>query len=185
LIERRNALSSLKVSLPLLFIILFAVISVIQNQAAPRKRILVLCTGNSARSQMAEGILRSLDPQLEVFSAGTEPASHINPNAVRVMQELNIDISQGKPKAVQQFLGQSFDYVITVCDDADKNCPRFSGKVGKRLHIGFVDPARASGSEEAVLTVFRRVRDEIKARFTDFYNREGKQGNASSPAGKN
>ena len=160
-------------------------VSTLQNQAAPRKRILVLCTGNSARSQMAEGILRSLDPHLEVFSAGTEPASRINPNAVRVMQELGLDISQGKPKGVQQFLGKSFDYVITVCDDADKNCPNFSGKVGKRLHIGFVDPAAATGSEEAILSVFRRVRDEIKVKFTDFYNQEIKLGSSSSPAGKN
>ena len=162
-----------------------AVIAAVHTHAVPMKRILVLCTGNSARSQMAEGILRSLNAQLEVFSAGTEPAARINPKAVRVMREINIDISQGKPKGVQQFLGGSFDYVITVCEDADKNCPTFSGKVSKRLHIGFVDPARATGSEEAVLSVFRRVRDEIKVKFTDFYNREIKQGPSSSPAGKN
>jgi len=177
-------LSALKVSVPLPFVILFAVISAIQTQAVSRKRILVLCTGNSARSQMAEGILASLDPQLEVFSAGTEPASRVNPNAVRVMHELSIDISEGKPKGVQQFLGKSFDYVITVCDDADKNCPNFSGKVGRRLHIGFADPARATGSEEAVLVVFRRVRDEIKTKFTDFYNQEIKHRRSSSPAGE-
>ena len=177
-------MSALKVSVPLLFVVLFAVIFALQTQAVARKRILVLCTGNSARSQMAEGILTSLDPQLEVFSAGTEPATRINPNAVRVMQEQGIDISKGKPKGVQQFLGKSFDYVITVCDDADKNCPNFSGKVGKRLHIGFVDPARATGSEEAILLVFRSVRDEINAKFTDFYNKEIKHGGSSSPAGK-
>lgn len=137
-----------------------------------KKRILVLCPGNSARSQMAEGILRSVDPALEVFSAGTQPAARINPHAVRVMQELEIDISKGKPKDVRQFINQSFDYVITVCDDADKNCPVFSGKVGKRFHIGFVDPAKATGSEEEILSVFRRVRDEIKVKFTQYYNKE-------------
>lgn len=177
-------MSALKTSVPLLFVVLFAVIAAFQTQAAARKRILVLCTGNSARSQMAEGILRSLDAQLDVFSAGTKPAARINPNAVRVMREISIDISQGKPKGVQQFLGESFDYVITACDDADKNCPHFSGKVGKRLHIGFVDPAAAAGSEEAVLSVFRGVRDEIKVKFTAFYNQEIKHGPSSSSAGK-
>ena len=160
------------------------IISILQSAPAPRTRILVLCTGNSARSQIAEGILRFLDPQLEAFSAGTEPAAHINPNAVRVMRELGIDISGGKPKGVQQFLGESFDYVITVCDEAGKNCPNFSGKVGKRLHLGFVDPAAATGSEEVVLSVFRRVRDEIKIKFTDFYNQEIKQEPSASSAGK-
>jgi arsenate reductase (thioredoxin) len=147
-------LSVLKAPVPLVFV-LFVVIVAVQTYAVPRKRILVLCTGNSARSQMAEGILRSLNSQLDVFSAGTEPAARVNPNAVRVMREINVDISQGKPKGVHEFLGESFDYVITVCDDADKNCPNFSGKVGKRLHLGFVDPAAATGSEEAVLSVFR------------------------------
>ena len=178
-------MSDLKSAMLLVTVVLVAATSVLQPQAAARKRILVLCTGNSARSQMAEGILRSLDAQLEVFSAGTQPAAHINPNAVRVMREINIDISQGKPKGVQQFLGESFDYVITVCDDADKDCPNFSGKVGKRVHLGFVDPAAAMGSEEAVLSVFRRVRDEIKVKFTDFYNKEIKHSRSPSPAGKN
>ena len=177
-------MSDLKASVPLVFVVVFAVIAAVQTHAVPRKRILVLCTGNSARSQMAEGILRSLDVQLDVFSAGTQPAARINPKAVRVMREINIDISQGKPKGVQQFLGESFDYVITVCDDADKNCPNFSGKVGKRLHLGLVDPAAATGSEEAVLSVFRRVRDEIKVKFADFYNQEIKHGPSASSAGK-
>ena len=143
-----------------------------QSHGDMKKRILILCTGNSARSQMAEGILRSLDVDLEVFSAGTRPAPRINPNAVTVMQELGIDISKGKPKDVRQFISQSFDYVITVCDDADKNCPVFSGKVGKRVHIGFIDPAKATGSEQEILSVFRRVRDEIKVKFTEYYKRE-------------
>lgn len=135
-------------------------------------RILVLCTGNSARSQMAESFLRSLDPRLEVWSAGTAPAAQVHPAAKQVMKEIGIDISQATPKSVSQFLGQSFDYVITVCDEADKNCPHFSGQVGKRLHVGFTDPAKAAGSEEEVLAVFRKVRDQIRSRFSDFYRHE-------------
>jgi arsenate reductase len=138
----------------------------------PKKRLLVLCTGNSARSQMTEGFLKSFDPRLEVFSAGTAPAPRINPYAVQVMKEVGIDISAGTPKNVRAFLGQSFDYVITVCDDADKNCPNFTGKVGKRLHIGFPDPAKATGTDEEKLAVFRRVRDDIKVRFRAFYENQ-------------
>jgi arsenate reductase len=137
-----------------------------------KKRILVLCTGNSARSQMTEGFLKSLDPRLEVYSAGTEPAARVNPYAVRAMQEIGINISGGRPKSVRQFLNQPFDYVITVCDDADKNCPFFSGKVGKRVHIGFVDPAKATGTEEHVMAVFRQVRDDIRQRFLAYYQTE-------------
>ncbi|PYV14503.1 MAG: protein tyrosine phosphatase [Acidobacteria bacterium] len=135
-------------------------------------RILVLCTGNSARSQMAEGFLRRLDPRLEVLSAGTEPAARVNPNAIRVMAELGIDISSHATKSVERFLDRSFDYVITVCDDADASCPRLRGPVGKRLHIGFTDPARETGGEEEVLEAFRRVRDEIGARFSGLYEGE-------------
>ncbi len=118
---------------------------------------------------MAEGFLKSFDPALEVYSAGTEPSSAIHPKAVRVMKEIGIDISRGQPKNVDQFLSQSFDYVITVCDHAKETCPAFSGKVAHRLHIGFDDPAEATGSEEEVLAVFRRVRDEIKNAFQEFY----------------
>src|SRR4051794_40700141 len=107
------------------------------------KRILVLCTGNSARSQMAAGFLKSLDARLDVYSAGTAPAPGINPHAVQAMREVGIDISGGTPKSVKQFVNQSFDYVITVCDDADKNCPIFTCKVAKRVHMGFIDPAKA------------------------------------------
>ena len=162
-------MSPLKTSWFPLLVVLFAVVA---TQASSGKRILVLCTGNSARSQMAEGILRSLDSRLEVFSAGTQPAARVNPNAIRAMREIGIDISQGKPKSVGQFTNQSFDYVITVCDDADKNCPVFTGKMGKRLHLGFPDPAKATGSEEQVLAVFRRVRDDIRTRFTEFHKKE-------------
>src|SRR5712692_5665345 len=97
----------------------------------PAKRILILCTGNSARSQMAAAFLKSFDSRLDVYSAGTEPAARINPHAVQVMREVGIDISGGRPKSVKEFVSQSFDYVITVCDGADKNCPNFSGKVAR------------------------------------------------------
>ena len=141
-------------------------------QASSEKRILILCTGNSARSQMAEGILRSFDSRLRVFSAGTRPAQTIHPKVIPVMKEIGIDMSYAKPKNVSEFLGQSFDFVITVCDDADKDCPLFTGLVRKRLHIGFTDPAKVTDSEEAMTTVFRQVRDAIKSNFADFYNRE-------------
>jgi arsenate reductase len=136
------------------------------------QRVLILCTGNSARSQMTEGFLKSFDSKLDVFSAGTAPAPKINPFAVRAMKEVGIDISGGSPKNVREFLGQPFDYVVTVCDDADKNCPTFRGKVGKRLHIGFPDPAKATGTDEERLAVFRTVRDDIKLRFRALYEKE-------------
>lgn len=143
-----------------------------QPQPLQKKRVLVLCTGNSARSQMTEGFLRSFDPGLEVYSAGTKPSARVNPYAIRVMKEVGIDISGGTPKSVKEFVDQSFDYVITVCDDADKNCPNFRGKVGRRLHIGFPDPARVEGTDEHKLTVFRNVRDDIRKSFGDLYDRE-------------
>lgn len=136
------------------------------------KRILILCTGNSCRSQMAEGFLKSFDDNLEVYSAGTKPAEKVNPNAIRVMKEIGIDISNNYPKDVEQFVDQSFDYVITVCDNAKETCPVFIGKVGKQLHIGFEDPAEAKGTEDEVLAVFRKVRDEIKKDFYEFYLKE-------------
>jgi arsenate reductase len=136
---------------------------------APKPRILVLCTGNSARSQMAAAFLKSFDPRLDVYSAGTQPAARINPHAVASMKEVGIDISAGVPKSVAQFTSQSFDYVITVCDDADRNCPNFSGKVAHRVHIGFPDPAAATGSEDHIMAVFREVRDGIRQKFSDYY----------------
>jgi arsenate reductase len=123
---------------------------------------------------MAEGLLKSLDPNIEVYSAGTQPSVHVNPAAIQVMQEIAIDISHGLPKSVDQFLKDSFDYVITVCDDADQNCPVFTGQVKCRLHMGFADPARATGNEEEVLAIFRAIRDQIKARFVEFYDRDVK-----------
>jgi len=133
------------------------------------KRILILCTGNSCRSQMAEGYLKSFDENLEVFSAGTQPAEKVNPFAVKAMKEIGIDISTGIAENVDKYLPQSFDYVITVCDNAKETCPVFIGKVKHRLHIGFDDPADGVGSEEEVMPVYRRVRDEIKKDFYDFY----------------
>ncbi len=132
-------------------------------------KILILCTGNSCRSQMAEGFLKSFDPGIEVVSAGTEPSSVIHPKAVKVMQEINIDISGGRPKNVDNFINNTFDYVITVCDDAREACPVFSGEVTHRLHIGFEDPAKVEGTEEEILSAFRRIRDEIKRDFSKFY----------------
>lgn len=134
-----------------------------------KKKILILCTGNSCRSQMAEGFLKSFDSELEVFSAGTKPAERVNPKAIQVMKEVGIDISKNYPKDVEQFVNEAFDYVITVCDNAKETCPVFTGKVGKQLHIGFEDPAEATGTEEEVLFVFRKVRDEIKEEFWNFY----------------
>jgi len=132
-------------------------------------RILILCTGNSCRSQMAEGFLRSFDPSLEVVSAGTKAASGVHPYAIRVMGEVGIDLSRNFPKTVDQFLHLSFDYVITVCGNAKESCPVFLGEVKHRLHIGFDDPADARGTEEEILGVFRRVRDEINTDFRRFY----------------
>lgn len=139
------------------------------------KRILILCTGNSCRSQMAEGFLKSFDKNLEVFSAGTNPSSQVHPKAIQVMKEVGIDLSKNYPKMVDKFLNDSFDYVITVCDNAKETCPVFIGKVGKQLHIGFEDPADAKGTEEEILNTFRRIRDEIKKDFYEFYLNEIKK----------
>jgi arsenate reductase len=119
---------------------------------------------------MTAGFLKSWDSRLDVYSAGTNPSPKINPFAIRAMKELNIDISAGYPKPVTQFVGQSFDYVITVCDDADKNCPNFTGKVGKRLHIRFPDPAKATGTDAQKMAAFRSVRDDIRKRFRNLYD---------------
>lgn len=135
------------------------------------RRVLILCTGNSARSQMAEGLLRSLsENRFEVYSAGTHP-SVVNPLAVEAMSERGIDISRQRSKSVDEFKEQEFDYVITVCDHANENCPIFPGQT-KRTHWSFDDPAAASGSEEERLNVFRRVRDEIATRLDEFVGGE-------------
>jgi arsenate reductase len=134
-----------------------------------RLKVLILCTGNSCRSQMAEAFLKSFDPKLEVHSAGTQPALRVHPKAIAVMKEASIDISTATPKHVDQFLKEQFDYVITVCDQAKETCPVFTGQVHQRLHIGFDDPAEATGSESEVTSEFRRIRDEIKQQFYRFY----------------
>jgi arsenate reductase (thioredoxin) len=131
--------------------------------------ILILCTGNSCRSQMAQGFLQSFDNEITVCSAGTEPAARVNQTAVKVMQEVGLDISQHKPKLVDIYLKDEWDYVITVCDDAKETCPVFIGKVKHRLHMGFKDPSHATGTDEYVLSEFRRVRDEIKKSFYTLY----------------
>lgn len=135
-----------------------------------KAKILVLCTGNSCRSQMAEGFLKSFDSELEVFSAGVNPATVVSSKAVKVMAEISIDISSYFPKNVDRFIADEFDYVITVCDHAKETCPVFTGKVKNRLHIGFEDPAEAKGTEEEIMAVFRKVRDEIKIGFKKFYD---------------
>ncbi|MBI4648440.1 MAG: arsenate reductase ArsC [Bacteroidia bacterium] len=132
-------------------------------------KILILCTGNSCRSPMAEGFLKSFDNKLEVYSAGTFPADFVNSNSVKVMKEVGIDISAHKPRNVNEFLSESFDYVITVCDSSKEICPVFAGKVKHFLYHGFEDPYMTSGTPEEILSVYRRVRDEIKDWFYNFY----------------
>jgi arsenate reductase (thioredoxin) len=125
--------------------------------------ILILCTGNSCRSQMAEYFLKSIDPALDVHSAGTHPAAAVHPKAAEVMREAGIPLDSAFPKSVDRFLHRPFDYVITVCDHARETCPVFTGTVLHRLHIGFDDPAEAVGTEEEMRSVFRRIRDEIRS----------------------
>lgn len=140
-------------------------------------KVLILCTGNSCRSQMAHGFLQSFDKDLSVFSAGTKPAEKVNPKAVEVMKEAGVDISGHNPHNVTEYLDEPWDYVITVCGGANENCPVFTGDVKHRLHIGFDDPSDANGSDEFVASEFRRVRDEIIVRFKKFYNDELKSQN--------
>lgn len=134
---------------------------------ADKKRVLILCTGNSARSQMAEGLLRhDAGDRFDVASAGTKPGQ-VRPEAIAVMKELDIDIFGHRSKSVDEFSGRSFDYVLTVCDNAKESCPIFPGHAN-RLHRNFEDPAAVQGSEEHRLAVFRRVRDEIRSYLKAF-----------------
>ena len=133
-------------------------------------KILILCTGNSCRSQMAHGFLQSFDRKLFVRSAGTQPAEKVNPIAIQVMKEAGIDISGHIPCHIDQFLEEEWDFVITVCDHANETRPMFTGKVKHRLHIGFEDPSLVSGNDENKLSEFRRVRDLIKNEFYKFYH---------------
>jgi arsenate reductase len=132
-------------------------------------KVLILCTGNSCRSQMAHGFLQSFDKNIEVHSAGTVPANKVNQKAATVMAEAGIDISSHVPKYVNQYINMEWDYVITVCDDANETCPVFIGKVKNRLHFGFEDPSHATGTDEFILGEFRRIRDLIRQRFYNFY----------------
>ena len=131
-------------------------------------KVIVLCTGNSCRSQMAQGFLKSYYPDWEVLSAGTNPAERVNPYAIKVMAEKGIDITGEHPKLVDEFISDAFDYVVTVCDGAKEVCPVFIGKVKHRLHISFEDPSDAVGTEEQVLPVYRKIRDQIGDRFSKF-----------------
>ena len=134
---------------------------------ADPKHVLILCTGNSARSQMAEGLLRQQrGDQFEVFSAGMEPG-RVNPLAIEAMREIGIDISDHRSKSVDEFIGQEFDYVITVCDKAKESCPIFPGKA-QRIHWSIDDPAAAEGDEAIRFAIFRRLRDEIRERLRSF-----------------
>ena len=133
-------------------------------------KILILCTGNSCRSQMAHGFLQSFDKELMVCSAGTEATGKLNPKAVEVMKEIGIDISHHTSDSVGKYLGEEWDYVITVCGGANETCPAFMGKVQKRLHIGFDDPTYATGSDDFIMSEYRRVRDEIYEKFKSLYS---------------
>ena len=117
---------------------------------------------------MAEGFLKSFNPELEVFSAGTKPSDRVHPKAVEVMKEKGIDLSDNYPRKVDEFLEDALDYVITVCGHAKENCPVFHGEVKHRLHIGFEDPAEATGTEEEIYVEFRRIRDEIQEKMSTF-----------------
>jgi arsenate reductase len=132
-----------------------------------KKRVLFLCTGNSARSQMAEGFLRHLaGEKFDVFSAGVNP-TQVNPLAIKVMAEAGVDISKHKSKSAMEFIGQKFDYVITVCDNAKQTCPVFPGKYEK-IHWSLEDPAEVQGSEEERIITFRRIRDKIEHNIKDW-----------------
>nr|WP_262482614.1 arsenate reductase ArsC [Bacteroides reticulotermitis] len=132
-------------------------------------KILILCTGNSCRSQMAHGFLQSFDPRLLVYSAGTKASGQVNPQAIEVMRQAGVDISHHTSNSVELYLADEWDYVITVCGGANESCPTFSGKVKNRLHIGFDDPSEATGTPDFIQSEYIRVRDEIKVKFLALY----------------
>ena len=132
-------------------------------------KVLILCTGNSCRSQMAHGWLQSFDQSLTVCSAGTQASGKLNEKAVKVMAEAGVDISHHTSDSVDKYLKDEWDYVITVCGGANEECPAFFGKVKHRLHIGFDDPSHAVGTDEFIWSEFIRVRDEIKEGFYKLY----------------
>ncbi len=132
-------------------------------------KVLVLCTGNTGRSQMAHGFLESYGKDLAVYSGGVKAEKRVNPRAVLVMRELGIDISDHTPHMVDEYIDEDWDYVITVCDNANETCPIFNGKVKHRLHMGFEDPSKAQGDYDFVMTEFRRIRDAINDQFFKLY----------------
>jgi arsenate reductase len=132
-------------------------------------KVLIICTGNSCRSQMAQGFLQSLNKDLFVCSAGTIPSGKVSEKAIAVMNEVGVDISQYKSKSVEIFLEEAWDYVITVCDDANETCPVFPGRVKNRLHFGFEDPSKVKGTEEHIMDEFRRIRNKIRDKFSELY----------------
>ncbi len=140
-----------------------------------KMKILILCTGNSCRSQMAHGFLESFDKRMTVCSAGTEASGKLNQKAVAAMKDFGIDISHHTSDSVEKYLGEEWDYVITVCGGANENCPVFIGKVKNRLHIGFDDPSHVTGTEEYIWSEFIRVRDEIRDGFYKLYKEEIEQ----------
>lgn len=129
-----------------------------------KQKVIFLCTGNSARSQMAEALVNAQLDGWQAVSAGTQPAERVNPYALRALAEIGIQTEGSQPSHVQEFLSQSFDLVVTVCDDANENCPVWLGE-GKRVHVGFPDPAKATGTDDAIMDVFRTVRDDIAQRL--------------------
>ncbi len=134
-------------------------------------KVLILCTGNSCRSQMAHGFLQSFAPTWTVASAGTEASGKLNAKAVEVMKELGVEISHHTSDSVEKYLCEEWDYVITVCGGANESCPTFTGKVKHRLHIGFDDPSETIGTSEEIQADFIRVRDEIRKAFFELYNK--------------
>ncbi len=132
-------------------------------------RILIVCTGNSCRSQMAQGILQSFDKNIEVRSAGTAPGREVNTWAIKVMAEAGIDISHNYPKPVEMYLNYEWDYVITVCDQARESCPVFIEKVKHRLHFGYEDPTFLGGTEEHIIDEFRKLRERMKKELYEIY----------------
>jgi len=137
-----------------------------------KRHVLFLCTGNSCRSQMAEGLVNAfLGDRYEAYSAGTEPTGYVHPLAIRVMREIGVDISHQRSKSTDEFRDVAFDLVITLCDDAAENCPVWLGS-GVRVHLGFPDPAQARGSDEEIMQAFSKVRDQIDERIRAWLARQ-------------
>lgn len=135
-------------------------------------RVLILCTGNSCRSQMAHGFLQSFDSRLQVYSAGTEASGKVNERAIQSMRNAGVDISKHTSNSVELYLSQPWDYVVTVCGGAKESCPVFDGRVEKSLHMGFEDPSEVQGEEAFIVSEFDRVRNAIKSRFYQWYINE-------------